>query len=184
MLFRNCPQNIHRFTGHLSKFARVQKIALPSSEICESATVGLALVADQTSACRFAYTLSLCNLQFSKHSWKFWIEHSFQLRYIHCYSWCTRKPNLTTVSMELRFRELFSYDLWPTNRFNFAKFPVEPRNKLTTYNNWCIVLCLESFQPCLVWCCIYCDFCSFRKSNLPIYSMELHFYEMFFISNL
>jgi len=27
--------------------------------------------------------------------------------------------------MELRFRELFSFDLWPTNHINFARFHVQ-----------------------------------------------------------
>jgi len=39
---------------------------------------------------------------------------------------------LTTVSIELCFRELFSCDLWPTNRFNFANFHVQTINKLKT----------------------------------------------------
>jgi len=34
------------------------------------------------------------------------VYHSFQLRCIHCDLWYMQKPNLTTVSGELRFREL------------------------------------------------------------------------------
>jgi len=63
MFFGNCPQNFHTFTGHIWKATKVQKFALPSSEMRVSTRVSLALVAEQTSACRFAYTLPLCNLQ-------------------------------------------------------------------------------------------------------------------------
>jgi len=61
MFFSNCPQKFCTSTGHLWKVARAQKFAPPSSEACVSARVGLALVADQKSACQFAYTLSSCN---------------------------------------------------------------------------------------------------------------------------
>ena len=33
-------------------------------------------------------------------------------------------------------------------------------------------------------CCIHCVFCSFRNSNLPMFSMEVPFGEIFFLSNL
>ena len=39
-----------------------------------------------------------------------------------------------------------SFDLWPTNHINFAIFHVKIINKLKIKSNWCIVLCLESFQ--------------------------------------
>ena len=68
MFFGNCPQKFRTFTGHLWKVGKAQKFAPPSSEARESARVGLALVADQTSACRFAYTLSSCNPQCFKYS--------------------------------------------------------------------------------------------------------------------
>jgi len=54
MFFDNCSQNFHTHTGHLRKVAKAQKFALPLSEARVSAIVGLALVADQTSAWRFA----------------------------------------------------------------------------------------------------------------------------------
>jgi len=34
------------------------------------------------------------------------------------------------VSVELGFRELFSFDLWPPNHINFARFHVQIINKL------------------------------------------------------
>ena len=68
VFFGNCPQKFRTFTGHLWKVAKAQKFAPPSSEARESARVGLTLVADQTSACRFAYTLSSCNPQCFKFS--------------------------------------------------------------------------------------------------------------------
>jgi len=34
------------------------------------------------------------------------------------------------VSVELRFRELFSFDLWPHNHINYARFHVQIFNKL------------------------------------------------------
>jgi len=39
-----------------------------------------------------------------------------------------------------------SFDLWPTNHISFARFHVQIINKLKIWSNWCIVLCLESFQ--------------------------------------
>jgi len=68
MFFGNCPQKFRTFTGHLWKVTKAQKFAPPSSAARESARVGLTLVADQTSACRFACTLSSCNLQCFKYS--------------------------------------------------------------------------------------------------------------------
>jgi len=47
-----------------------------------------------------------------------------------------QKPNLTTVLVELRFRELFCLDLWPTNRISFlcqiSMINVQIINKLKT----------------------------------------------------
>ena len=74
MFFGNCPQKFCTFTGHLWKVAKAQKFAPPSSEARESARVGLALVADQTSAYRFACTLSSCNPQ----CFKYCIHKSFK----------------------------------------------------------------------------------------------------------
>ena len=34
------------------------------------------------------------------------------------------------VSVELRFRELFSFDLWPPHHINFARCHVQVINKL------------------------------------------------------
>jgi len=70
-VFQQLSSNFHTFSGHLWKVAKVQKFALLSSEAHVSARVGLALVADQTSACRFARTLPSCNPQCFKYSWKF-----------------------------------------------------------------------------------------------------------------
>ena len=55
---RNSPSSPRKYSSLL----------LPSSEARESARVGLALIADQTSDCRFAYTLSSCNPQCFKYS--------------------------------------------------------------------------------------------------------------------
>ena len=131
MFFANCPQNFCTYTGHLWKVAKSQKFKLPSSETCVSAKVCLALVADQTLACQFACTLSLCNLQCFKYSWKFWIWHSFQLHYPLWFMMHT-KTTPTMVSMELRFRELYFFQFVAYQHFNFAKFQVQTSNKLKT----------------------------------------------------
>jgi len=49
-------------------YKKAQKFAPPLSEAHVSARVGLALVADETSACWFACTLPSCNPQCFKYS--------------------------------------------------------------------------------------------------------------------
>ena len=66
--FRQLSSEVRTFTGHLWKISKAQKFAPPASEARVSARVGLELVADQTSACRFAYTLPSCNPQCFKYS--------------------------------------------------------------------------------------------------------------------
>ena len=76
MFFGNCPQNFRTFPRHLSKVAKAQNFALPSSDARVSSSFGLALVADQTSNGRFAFkrrmvdvpTLHSCNPQYFKYS--------------------------------------------------------------------------------------------------------------------
>jgi len=58
-----------------------------------------------------------------------------------------QKPNLTMVSVELRFREPFSFDLWPTNHINFARFHVQTSNNLKNYKHWYNLYCLEKYKP-------------------------------------
>jgi len=90
------------------------------------------------------------------------------------------------VSVELGFRELLSFDLWSPDHINFARFHVQIINKLKIKSNWDIVFCLESFQPIntLVYAVFTAFFVPFRIQTYQMFSMEVPFREIFFLSNL
>ena len=175
MFFGNCPQKFHTFTGHLWQVAKAQKFVPPSPEVRVSVRVGLALVADQTSACRFVYSLmQSAVLQIFIKVLN--MTYSFQLRCIRCHWWCMLKPNPTTVSVELRFVSFF-LSVWglPTTSICQISCANNQQVKYLKLLVHCSLLGKFPTHQYLGLCCVHCVFSSFQNTNLPMFAMELPF---------
>jgi len=91
------------------------------------------------------------------------------------------KPNNGLSGVELRFRKFLSICVLPTTSI----LPDFTCKKSTSWKSKVFGSLLGKFptHQHLGLCCIHCVFCSFQYSNLPMFSMEVPFREIFFLSN-
>jgi len=165
MFFGNYPQNFHTLTGQLWKVVKAQKFALPLFEAQVSARVGLAFVADQTSACRFAYTFPSCNPQCFKYSWKFCVTlytipiTPYSLRFmIHAKT----KPNNSLSGAAFSWAFFFWFVAYQPHQFCQISCANHQQVENLKQLAHCSLLGKFPTHQSLGLCCIYCVFVPFR----------------------
>jgi len=130
----------HVFQQLSSKFLHIPKTPLKSrqsAKICTTVVWGTHKHKSRSSTCRrskrqLAYTLPSCNPQCFKYSWKvlnitFFSITLYSLRFMID---AKAKPNNGLSGAA--FSWAFFFNLWPTNRINFARFHLQTINRLKT----------------------------------------------------